>query len=119
MVQANELPDYALTLEDDQVVFWRRAGDGTSPYKPNPAATAPAAIEAQCSSTERRIVLSEWAIERLREFAPGWDKHMLEHAYIAWAKDKEEARNEDARFLGWVKSYTKNKAAPYTNGPKS
>ncbi len=37
---------------------------------------------------------------------------MLEHAYIAWAEDKEAARNEDARFLSWVGSYTKGKAAP-------
>ena len=32
--------------------------------------------------------------------------------YIVWAKDKDAARNEGARFLGWVKSYTKSKPAP-------
>ena len=112
MVEANELPDYAITLEEDQAVFWRRAGDGTSPYKPNPAATGPAAIETQTASTDRRIALSEWAIERLRDLAPRWDKHFLEHTYIAWARVKDPADNEDARFLGWVKSYTKNKRAP-------
>ena len=42
--------------------------------------------------------------EQLYEYAPGWDKYMLENLYIAWAKDKDAARNEDARFLGWVKS---------------
>ena len=44
-------------------------------------------------------MVSSAAIERLYEFAPGWDKYALENMYIAWAKDKEPARNEDARFL--------------------
>ena len=44
--------------------------------------------------------------------APRWDKHMLEGLYVEWAKTKDPARNEDARFLGWVRSYTKGKAAP-------
>ncbi len=57
-------------------------------------------------------MVSSKAIEQLYEFAPGWDKYMLEHAYIAWAKNKEAARNEDARFLSWVRSYTKGKASP-------
>jgi hypothetical protein len=32
--------------------------------------------------------------------------------YIDWAKDKELARNEDARFVSWVGSFTKGKASP-------
>jgi hypothetical protein len=39
-------------------------------------------------------------------------KHMLEYSYIAWAADKEAARNEGARFLSWVNSYTKGEASP-------
>jgi len=112
MAEANELPDYAMTLEDDQVVFWSRAGDTTAPYKPPAAAKGPAAVEASTAPVESRIVISEWALQRLCDLAPGWDKHMLEHAYIAWAKDKEPARNEDARFLKWVESYTKGKPTP-------
>jgi hypothetical protein len=34
------------------------------------------------------------------------------NAYIDWAKDKELARNEDARFVSWVRSFTKGKASP-------
>ena len=49
------------------------------------------------------------AIERVPELAPRWDKYFLESTYQNWAKDKEPARNEDARFLGWVKSFTKGK----------
>ena len=51
-------------------------------------------------------------MERLYEIAPRWDKHMLESMYVEWAKDKDLARDEDARFIGWVKSYTKGKPAP-------
>ena len=118
-VQSNHLPDYALTLENDQVVFWRReqGGDVHKPApapvaaEPKTAEVAPAAKTASAPS-ERRILISSQAIERLYETAPGWDKYMLEHAYIEWAKDKEPARNEDARFLSWAGSYTKGKASP-------
>jgi hypothetical protein len=79
-----------------------RLGQGTPAF-----ASAPVAAE-----SERRIMISTHAIEQLYEIAPGWDKYMLENLYIAWAKDKEAARNEDARFLGWVKSYTKSKPNP-------
>ena len=36
MVQSNHIPDYALTLEDDQVVFWRRE-QGANTVRPTPA----------------------------------------------------------------------------------
>jgi hypothetical protein len=107
----NHLPDYAMTLDEDQAVFWRRAegqtaanraGQGTPAF-----ASAPVA-----GQSERRIMVSTHAIEQLYEIAPRWDKYMLESLYIAWAKDKDAARNEDARFLGWVKSYTKSKPEP-------
>ncbi len=108
----NHLPDYAMTLEQDQAVFWRR-GEGESAAKPNTPMTG-SSVEAATPviMSERRIMVSSKAIERLYEFAPGWDKYMLESVYIAWAKDKEAARDEDARFLSWVRSYTKGKLAP-------
>ena len=116
-VQSNHLPDYALTVEHDQVVFWRR-GEGASVNRPSPPIAAPAANEADAVvappavASERRIPISSQAIERLWEIAPGWDKYHLEHVYIDWAKDKEPARNEDARFLSWAGSYTKGKPSP-------
>jgi hypothetical protein len=108
----NHLPDYAMTLEQDQAVFWRRGEGGATGSKPEPIVAAGSALATAATPSERPIMVSAKAIEQLYEFAPGWDKYMLEHAYIAWAKDKEAARNEDARFLGWVKSYTKGKASP-------
>jgi plasmid replication initiation protein len=106
LVRSNHLPDYALTLESDQAVFWRRE---EWPARTPPTIAAPAGTAA---SGDRTIMISNAAFERLFDMAPRWDKHMLENMYIAWARDKDPARSEDARFLGWVKSYTKGKAAP-------
>ncbi len=44
-------------------------------------------------------MLARKVIDRLYEIAPGWDKYMLEHGYIEWAKDTEEARNEAAEVM--------------------
>ena len=111
MVQSNHLPDYALTLEDDQVVFWRR-GEGAYANRPSmPAITSPVVARAPITVPERRIMVSSQAMEQLYEIAPRWDKHYLENLYIAWAKDKDAARNEDARFLSWVRGFTKGKPA--------
>ena len=112
MARTNELPDYALTLEDDQVVFWRRAGEGAAVSRPASPAAPAAAAEASAPSPERRIHLSGRAIERLRELAPGWDGNRLQELYVSWARTLEPALSEDARFLGWVKSYTKRKLGP-------
>jgi plasmid replication initiation protein len=115
-VEADHIPDYALMLDDDQVVFLRR--EAANANRPVQALSnrvvdlANAAPDAPLVHTERRILLSSHAMERLCEIAPRWDKHMLESMYVTWAKDKEPARDEDARFIGWVKSYTKGKPAP-------
>ena len=105
LVHSNHLPDYTVTLEDGQAVFWRRSAEApkslTQPASSSPDLNRP-----------RRITISQWAFDRLREQAPRWDKHMLESQYIEWAKTKDAALNGDARFLGWAKSYIKGKAAP-------
>jgi plasmid replication initiation protein len=105
LVQSNHLPDYTMVIENDQAVFWRRAD------RPARAMTV-VVPEAAAARTPRRVNVSQSAIDQLYDFAPGWDKYMLVAAYIEWAKDKDAARSEDARFIGWAKSYTKGKAAP-------
>ena len=57
-------------------------------------------------------MITSQAIEQAREIAPRLDIYWLENAYLAWAKDKDAARNEDARFLSWVGSYTKRNPVP-------
>lgn len=103
---SNHLPGYTLGLEQDTVVFRRREDHGP------PAMPFGFQAPVQPNVGERRILISSDAMERLHVVAPRWDKHRLEQLYMAWAGTKDAARNEDARFLGWVKSYTKGKAAP-------
>lgn len=107
MVQTNHLPDYALTLEQDQVVFWRRETKGSAVVA---TASEHVGKVAPRASAERRIMVSSQAIGRLSDIAPGWDKYGLENLYLSWARDKDTARDEDARFLGRARSYTKGKA---------
>jgi hypothetical protein len=48
--------------------------------------------------------------DKLLSVAPGWDHHFLINAYNSWRKGKERARNDQAAFLGWAKSFTKGRA---------
>jgi plasmid replication initiation protein len=104
VVRSNHLPDYTVALDGEHVVFARR-GEMIK-------ALATARMGDAGPDRDRRIMISSKAIERLYDVAPRWDKHMLESLYAEWAKTKDVARNEDARFLGWVESYTKGKPAP-------
>lgn len=128
LVRSNHLPDYAVTLDDGQAVFYRRAGQDTGDGMPSGGLGTErsrridgtpseghrtAVIEATGprghDDRPRPIRISAQALERARELTPGWDRYALEQIYIAWASEKDPARNEDARFLGWVASYTKGR----------
>jgi hypothetical protein len=63
----------------------------------------------QSGQGSNKVRVSEDALERAREIAPRWDVYWLQSNYIQWAQTLDPARNEDARFLGWVKSFTKGK----------
>ncbi|NOT70882.1 MAG: replication initiator protein A [Hyphomicrobium sp.] len=104
LARSDHLPDYRMTLEGEQAVFWRR-GEGL-------AKSTEAGEKIVKPTADRAIRISQAAFDTMRERAPGWDKYMLESMYIEWAKTKDAARHEDARFLRWVTSYTKGKAAP-------
>ena len=104
LVRSNHLPDYMVTFDGAQVVFARRAEEPATVAKPI-AASVPA-------PARKAVRISPAAFEHARDYAPGWDRYALESLYIEWAATKDAARSEDARFLGWLKSYTKGKAAP-------
>lgn len=71
-----------------------------------PAATPKAAIiPAEIAAP----LISEDALARVREVAPGWDKYALAMTYREWMADKPRPRNPDAAFLGWCKKFTKGK----------
>lgn len=105
LAASNHLPDYTMTIEDDQAVFWRRGGESESrAARPAPGASAAG------NSAPRSIVVSSDALERVRAIAQGFDKYWLEQTYMAWAKDLDTARDEDARFLSWAAKFTKGKS---------
>lgn len=120
LVASNHLPDYAITVEAGQSVFYNRSlGDGeTSERRAVEAAhrrdgAAAKRNEESAEPVTRRVVrISQGAFDQVPELAPGWDRYALEAAYCEWAATKDAARSEDARFLSWVRSYTKGKAAP-------
>ncbi len=131
LVRSNHLPDYAVTIEAGQAVFYKRselqAGDampsarhaaapprridGKTGRRREPSGTAglPTA-SINDARAARTVRISTQAFELAREIAPGWDRYALEQIYIGWASNLDDARNEDARFIGWVKSYTKGRA---------
>ena len=132
LVRSNHLPDFAVTVESGQAVFYRRAGSEFRDGKPSRrhsvkssgrqdgmAVSTPASTIVRGGEQDRNtgdtvrpaVRISTDAFERAREIAPGWDRYALEQIYINWASDKDAARNEDARFLGWVRSYTKGRRA--------
>jgi len=106
LMRSNHLPDYAVTVEGDKAVFYKR--DDVKPWREKEGGV----IETADVARPKTIRISQQAFDQIAELAPRWDKHMLEGMYVEWARNKDAARNEDARFIGWLKSYTKGKAAP-------
>lgn len=54
--------------------------------------------------------VSEEALDRVRTLAPGWDRQFLLRKFLDWS-GSASAENLDAAFLGWVKKFTKGRAA--------
>lgn len=101
VVKSNHLPDYHLTLADGQALFHRRS-EATSTVRP-------VKLLSRSEAAPRRVQVSSRALEQLRDVAPGWDRYALEAFYTQWVADKDPARNEDARFLAWARSFTKGR----------
>jgi hypothetical protein len=106
-IDEDHIPDYRFELDDDFVMVYRRVAE-PQPVKPVPSIAGPETATAG----PQKIFISSHAIEQARELAPGFDVYWLEDTYTRWAKNLgEAAHNEDARFLSWVKSFTKGKLA--------
>jgi plasmid replication initiation protein len=50
-------------------------------------------------------------LNQLRALAPGWDRQNLLALYRDWSRRKAAPNNPHGAFLGWVKRFTKGKAA--------
>ena len=76
-------------------------GSGSSPQSSDDPKNRPAVLH--------RYV-SEDALNQVRAIAPGWDRQALLKKFTDWPGSKD-AQHIDRAFLGWVKSFTKGKAA--------
>lgn len=130
LASSNDLPDYQVKLQFDNVIFTRREpvniaqslaqAPSPAPRVALPAQESPgtetsvdaalASFAAALEGGKKKIVISWKAMEQVPALAPGWDKHALEQMYCEWASDKDVAQNEDARFIKWVQSFTKGRA---------
>jgi len=54
---------------------------------------------------------SDAVLAQLQTLAPGWDRQALLAQYREWSKGKAAPNNPHGAFLGWVKRFTKGKAA--------
>jgi hypothetical protein len=50
-------------------------------------------------------------LNQLRTIAPGWDRQGLIAQYREWSRGKTAPDNPHGAFIGWVKRFTKKKAA--------
>jgi plasmid replication initiation protein len=107
LVRSNHLPDYAVTIENEQAVFYKRVADADKPK----ITTSTRHEQSTPNDTDapRKICVSQSAMDALYDVAPGYDRYALEQTYLNWAADKDVARNEDARFLTWARNFTKGR----------
>ena len=75
-------------------------------------------IEEQLSFLDRPEVAAgavyeptDAVLDQLRTIAPSWDRQALLTQYREWSKGNVAARNPHGAFLGWLKRFTKGKAA--------
>ena len=90
------MPDYAVTLEDDQVTFRSRGTvpmDEDAPSPPLPH-------------------LSPDAFALARKEAPGWDVYALEREWRDWSRGKPAPKDVDKAFLGFCRGWFRQRGRP-------
>jgi hypothetical protein len=90
----NHIPDYAVRLDGDTVVFQNR---GTQPR----LGVNPETIE---------VRLSPETYHEARNVAPGWDIYVLEQEWREWMT--EAPRHPDAAFLGFCRKVHEKRGRP-------
>jgi plasmid replication initiation protein len=88
------MPDYAVSMENDMVLFTNRRSDQ--------AGTAPPALS--------HIRLDPEAYHDARVVAPGWDVYVLEQEWREWMT--EPPRNPNAAFIGFCKKVFEKRGRP-------
>lgn len=91
----NHIPDYAISLDDSDMVHFRNRG-----------ALLPKIVEAP----RLRMNLSTDTYHDARILAPGWDVYYLEGEWLDWIT--EAPRDPDAAFLGFCKKWFERRGHP-------
>ena len=89
------IPDYAIDINDDMVVF---RGRGTVPGSAEDAALVPIGFLQPDTYNDARIV------------APGWDVYLLEKEWRDWMS--ETPRDPDAAFIGFCRKWFERRGLP-------
>lgn len=92
--QHAHMPDYAVRLDADMVVFTNRRGDQASSSAFSPV----------------QVRLSPEAYQEAREAAPGWDVHVLEQEWREWMM--EPPRSPNAAFVGFCRKVFATRGRP-------
>ncbi|UMA67276.1 replication initiator protein A (plasmid) [Roseivivax marinus] len=92
------MPDYAVRLENDMVMFANRR---TQEPKPSPPALA-------------SIRLDPEAYHDARQVAPGWDIYVLEGEWRSWMAemDSDPPRNPTKAFVGFCRKWFETRGRP-------
>lgn len=92
------MPDYAVRLENDMVMFANRR---TQEPKPSPPALA-------------SIRLDPEAYHDARQVAPGWDIYVLEGEWRSWMAemDSDPPRNPTKAFVGFCRKWFETRSRP-------
>jgi plasmid replication initiation protein len=96
----NHIPDYAIRLEEQMVVFRNRMNEQL--------------IEAEPLGEGLRIRLSGEAYEAARAAAPGWDVYALEAEWRAWMQDGglDAPKDADRAFTGFCRKWFEKRGRP-------
>ena len=89
------IPDYAIDINDDMVVF---RGRGTVPGSAESTAPVPIGFLQPDTYNDARIV------------APGWDVYLLEKEWRDWMS--ETPRDPDAAFIGFCRKWYERRGLP-------
>lgn len=96
--QFGHMPDYAVRIEGDLVVFTNRRTDE---------------IKAPLPSSPQ-IRLDPETYQEARRSAPGWDVHYLEQAWRSWMADGglDAPKNPDRAFVGFCTKWFEKRGKP-------
>jgi hypothetical protein len=89
------IPDYAITLDDDDMVRFRNRG---------------ALLPKMAEVPRLRMHLNSETYHDARNLAPGWDVYYLEGEWLDWIT--EAPRDPDAAFMGFCKKWYERRGPP-------